>query len=163
MENEFWDIIGKAKDLSDDYDGRPENLKSILTKLSPEKIIQFKDHYYTKLANSYRWDLWGAAYTINGGCSDDGFDYWCDFLISEGKSVYENALENPESLAELEDIEDAELEDFRYAIEDAYTELTGNEFPSFTVNRSPEPIGDQWDEDNLSELYPKLNAKYGNV
>ena len=37
--------------------------------------------------DSYRWDLWGAAYLANGGCSDDGFDYFRGWLIGQGRKV----------------------------------------------------------------------------
>jgi hypothetical protein len=30
-------------------------------------------------------DQWGAAYLANGGCSDDGFDYFRGWLIGQGR------------------------------------------------------------------------------
>jgi len=36
------------------------------------------------LNKAYTWDLWGAAYLINGGCSDDGFEYFRRWLVSRG-------------------------------------------------------------------------------
>lgn len=41
------------------------------------------------MADSYRNPLWAAAYVINGGCSDDGFDYFRGWLIVQGHEVYE--------------------------------------------------------------------------
>lgn len=162
-EDEFWDVIERVKISTEDWGERPEVLKRILSQLPARNILEFKNLYYAKLVESYRWDLWGAAFTINGGCSDDSFDYWRDFLISEGKSVYENAIKDPESLADLEDIEDAGLEDYRYAIEDAYQAVTGSEFPKFTINYPSEPMGEEWEEEDLLQLFPKLSAKYDNV
>lgn len=163
MNKEFWDIIEQAKTTADGREDRPEALKNILALLSEEKIIKFRDLYYQKLVELYRWDLWGAAFAINGGCSDDGFEYWRDFLISEGEEVCTNALKSPESLADLENIEDAELEEYRYAIEDAYNAVTGSDFPEFTIHPPGDPVGDEWEEEDLPRLYPKLTAKYGNV
>ena len=163
MSYTFWGIIEQAKEMSgDDWGMRPENLRNVLTKYNPDEIRQFDKDYRTKLVEAYRWDLWGAAYLINGGCSDDGFEYWCDFLISEGKSVYEAALKDPESLAVLEDIESAELEEYRYAIDEAYEELTGEEMPiNEDIDWPDEPVGNEWKEDDLESMYPKLAAKYG--
>ncbi len=80
MSYSFWQVIEQAKELSgDEWDMRPDNLKNILIKYSPDEISQFNKDYHSKLLEAYRWDLWGAAYLINGGCSDDGFSYWCDF------------------------------------------------------------------------------------
>ncbi|MEO5978010.1 MAG: DUF4240 domain-containing protein, partial [Chryseolinea sp.] len=42
-----------------------------------------------------------AAYTIHSGCSDDGFADFRGWLISRGKSVYENSLSSPDNLATL--------------------------------------------------------------
>ena len=126
MSYSFWEIVGMAKEKAgDDWESRPDALKNLLLKLPPEEICRFDVDYHKKLIEAYRWDLWGAAYLINGGCSDDGFDYFRDFLISEGREVYEAALKNPDSLAELGDMEDAELESYRYVIYEAYEELTG--------------------------------------
>ena len=162
MSYSFWEIVGKAKEKAgDDLDSRPDALKSVLMELTPDEICRFDLDYRKKLIEAYRWDLWGAAYLINGGCSDDGFDYFRDFLISEGEKIYEAALENPESLAELDDIQDADLESYRYAIDDAYEELTGKEMPFAELAYPSDPEGDDWEEEDLEKMFPKLAAKYG--
>ena len=48
---------------------------------------------------SYRWDLWSAAYLANGGCSGDGFDYFRGWLIGQGRTAYETVLADPDALA----------------------------------------------------------------
>ena len=159
-EDQFWKLIGSAKDRADDYEERAENLKKELSKLSADDIKIFDDIYFDQIIRAYRWDLWGAAYVINGGCSDDGFRYFCDFLISEGKEIFESALNNPESLAELDDIEDAELEEFGYVAMELYEEKTGSELPVRSKGYPKDPIGDEWDEDGVEKLYPKLAEKY---
>ncbi len=161
MSYQFWEIISKAKSLSNnDIYLRPESLKQVLNTLSPVDIESFNVEYRQKLVETYRWDLWGAAYLINGGCSDDGFDYFRDFLISEGEQVYKQALENPDSLAELEYEDEIELEEFRYAIDDAYTEKTGASLPQPNLQQPDNPTGESWDEDELPQLFPKLAGKF---
>ena len=36
--------------------------------------------------------LWDAAYLINGGCSDDGFDYFRGWLVDQGRETFERCL-----------------------------------------------------------------------
>ena len=161
MSYSFWKIIEQAKKDSSNWKSRPEKLKIILMNHSPKDIIRFNKDYHNKLIQAYCWDLWGAAYLINDGCSDDGFYYWRSFLISEGKSVYEAALDDPDSLAELDDIKYAELEEYCYSIDKAYKELTSNEIPEEENIAYPnEPAGDKWDEKNLNFMFPRLAEKY---
>ena len=44
--------------------------------LPAAEIEAFDRLLYEKIDAAYRWSLWGAAYVINGGCSDDGFEYF---------------------------------------------------------------------------------------
>jgi hypothetical protein len=43
----------------------------------------------------------GAAYLLNFGCSDDGLDYFRGWLLTQGRAIWEAALQNPDGLAEL--------------------------------------------------------------
>lgn len=160
MENKFWNIINQAKSKAESYEERPEELKKILLSLSSEEVAEFDKVYQQKLAKAYRWDLWGAAYLINGGCSDDGFHYFCAFLISEGEEVYTKALENPESLVDVEIEEDADLEEFNYVASEVYEAQTGKDIPSNDIAFPEDPIGKEWDEDELDKIFPKLSEKY---
>jgi hypothetical protein len=44
------------------------------------------------MADSYQGDLRAAAYLINGGASDDGFEYFRGRLITQGREVYAGVL-----------------------------------------------------------------------
>ena len=161
MEYSFWKIVEKAKAMSgDDWESRPDSLKDVLLLFNPEDIIQFDKEYRQKLYSAYKWDLWGAAYIINGGCSDDGFDYFCDFLISEGQIVFDNAIENPDSLVEIDNAEEVELEEYRYSISKAYEKLTDSEMPVYDAEFPDNPVGQEWDEEQLPKMFPRLAAKY---
>ncbi|TQV82414.1 DUF4240 domain-containing protein [Exilibacterium tricleocarpae] len=162
MSYAFWGLVEAAKSAAGaTWEDRPATLKRVLLAQSPETIRQFNKDYHDKLAQAYRWDLWGAAYLINGGCSDDGFDYFRDFLISEGKTIFEAALDSPDSLAAQDYIDGTELESYRYAISSAYEELTDSKIPDDGLNYPTDPAGQEWDEDDLEQLFPKLGAKYG--
>src|SRR5688500_7565585 len=64
----------------------------------PQEILDFRNILGESLDRAYRYDLWGAAYLINGGCSNDGFDYFLGWLIAQGRDVYQAALQDPDSL-----------------------------------------------------------------
>ena len=76
-------------------------MRAELRELSLQEIISFEVAFRRYLNEAYTWDLWGAAYVIHGGCSDDGFEYFRRWLVSRGRDVYEAALADPDSLAQL--------------------------------------------------------------
>src|SRR5687768_16332917 len=99
-QSQFWRLIEAAKtEARGDTDAQLAILAKKLAALPAEEIVQFDAIFHEMMALSYRWDLWGAAYVLNGGCSDDGFDYFRGWLIAQGESVFQKALEDPESLA----------------------------------------------------------------
>jgi hypothetical protein len=159
--NQFWDIINKAISSCDDiYDVAPIITKNLVI-LSPDEIISFKQHQYDLEKESYRWDLWAVAYIVNGGCSDDGFDYFCAWLIANGQEKFEAAMKNPASIGDWAD-DEGDFEDMMYVAIDAYSEKTGTEFPydSVTSSRPSDPIGDSWDEEDLEKMFPALCEKF---
>ena len=91
----FWTIIKDAGDGSDAW-SQAEQIQETLQNKSPEEVVQFGTHLDTLMAQSYSWNLWGAAYLINGGCSDDGFDYFRAWLICHWTWIsYFNAAAAP--------------------------------------------------------------------
>jgi hypothetical protein len=165
-ESEFWTIIEKSipPDLAD-FDGQLERLETALSKLRPAEIISFQDYSDRKLAEAYRFDLWGAAYLINGGCCDDGFDYFVQWLISRGQQVFEAACRDPDTLADLCDIQEqaSEFEEFGYVAQRVYESKTGSEFPERPWSRAEKPLGDEWNFDDMNlcrQRLPKLAARF---
>ncbi|NNG00144.1 MAG: DUF4240 domain-containing protein [Desulfobacteraceae bacterium] len=98
---------------------------------------------------------------MHGGCSDDSFSDFRATLISHGRKIYETALVNPESLANLDfrDEEDICYEGYQYVKNDVAEEKLG-EIPKREKPFPDEPSGKEWDEDTVNELYPRLSAKY---
>ena len=91
-----------------DMDRKCELLRDRLAGFSKEEVTAFSDHFDQAWGDAYTWELWGAAYVIQGGCSDDSFSDFRATLISLGREVYSKALADPESLADLA-IDDALL------------------------------------------------------
>jgi hypothetical protein len=159
--DDFWALIDGSQSSDDLYE-QAEVIQTVLSKRTVADIIAFQRHIADLLASSYTWKLWGAAYLINGGCSDDGFDYFRGWLISQGQSVFNQALADPDFLADVPDLEEeVEFEEILYAAQSVHESITGNELPDIPIN-NPE-LGEGWDFDNdaeMKERYPKLFAKF---
>jgi hypothetical protein len=72
-----------------------------LARRPTEEIVSFGRHYDRVAAESHRQLLWAAAYLINGGCSDDGFDYFRGWLVTRGRRVWARAIADPDSLVDV--------------------------------------------------------------
>lgn len=157
----FWEIVQSAHDQSGgDMDEKSELIKAALSKLSEDDAKAFSNLFDSMMDRAYSWQLWGAAYIINGGCSDDTFSDFRSSLISRGRSAFERTLSEPELLA-IEDFdEDAWFyEGYQYSVTEGVQVAVGS-----IVNREnahpDEPSGCAWEEDEVYELYPKLRAKF---
>ncbi len=107
---------------------------------------------------AYRWDLWAAAYIINGGCSDDGFEYFRAWLIAQGERVFHDALADPETLVDRAE-PDADAEGMLYAAAAAYESRVGARLPRGVAPPS-NPAGEPWSEEDLPRMYPRLWARF---
>src|SRR5256885_14689747 len=72
-EQQFWDVIGPcgAKALTG-LDRQVAGVRKRLKALTPAEVLKFDRLFHQKMVAAYTWDLWGAAYLINGGCSGGG-------------------------------------------------------------------------------------------
>ena len=158
----FWKLVDQVKGTKE-----PEAaIAKLMRKLTPKELVSYQEHFDTLVRDSYRWDLWGAAYILGGGCSDDGFIDFRYGLIARGREVYESALKNPDSLAELTIRNEIPNELFGYAAGELYEELTEeDEMPRLPPpKKPPKPLGEEWDFDDVKQnarRLPKLWAKYG--
>lgn len=161
-EQQFWSIVAAARvKAGDDMDARVDALGNELRRLPAEEVQAFQHKYDEYIHKANRWDLWGAAYLMNGGCSDDGFCYFCHWLISEGKEVFDAALNDPDSLTLVPRQDYFELESYAYVALEVFKEKTGDELKrDFTIEMEV-TAGEQWDEDDLPTLFPRLSAAYG--
>jgi|GEM_PF-449701 len=151
--DEFWKIIGNS--ISETPEEQIAKLKTLLEAKDPDDVLAFQTAYFAQLDRAYRWDLWGAAFVINGGCSDDGFDYFCDWLISKGQGVFDAAIANPESLASVDLSGDTAFEEFRYVADEVYLAQTGKDMVLDLPSRG-EPVGQPFDEETIEDRFPRL-------
>lgn len=159
--DEFWKLIDAASAAAEgEVELYGETLRRVLSPLPPEDLVAFDTLFTQRLSRAYRWDLWGAAYLINGGSSDDGFVYFRAWLIMQGRDVYERSLLDPDSLAVLcdEPGEEADCEDVLYVAGELYEEKTGSEMEPCSGGHmeTDEPVGARWEEEDLPNLLPRL-------
>ena len=156
----FWSLIETAHaDAGGDVAQQTARLMAALATLEPREIVEFDRLFREGMYRAYRWDLWAAAYIVNGGCSDDGFEYFRAWLIAQGERAFQEALADPESLVDRA-APDVDAEDMLYVAEDAYAARTGDDLPPREAGPA-EPAGERWDEDDLEEMYPTLWARFG--
>jgi len=174
-EEQFWAIVQTAVDeAGDDEDEYLEVVKRELSKLSLKEMIGFRLRTDKLLYDSYTSEMWCAGYLMNGGCSDDGFEYFRLWVISRGRKVYEAAMANPDNLIDyigddaemdffefelfwyvaleaFEEVVDAELYDY---IDDENFKTREGNYPNFEFN---------WEEDepeSMQKLCPRLFEKF---
>lgn len=160
----FWNMMEKTFEASEgNLSQQIDLLTDLLTQASLNDIFDYKSIMDDLMDNAYDAALWDAATIINCGCSDDGFDYFCAWLIAHGKGIYEKALVDPEILVDLVKIDEwATDELFLYIAEYAYEHKTGQELPADTYKRErPELRGAFWPEETRNKRFPKLAAKFG--
>lgn len=159
-ETTFWDLVEVSKTGGGgDCTLQAEILEERLTRLSNQEIIDCDRVVDRLMTESYRANLWDAAYLINGGCSNDGFDYFRGWLMAQGRKAFYDALQDPESLLHIAEPE-VECEAMLYVASAAYEAKTGSPMPT---NRTPSPditVRERTD-DELKSMYPKLYARFG--
>lgn len=169
-EDEFWELIDSSRRASEgDPVEHAELLVERLAQLDPDTVTDFARHYEARFLRAYRWDLWGAAWVLLDGASDDVFDSFRCWLIGQGRAVFEGALhDDPDALAELLEYFDEELDgdgdEVGFAADDAYNLLTGDELPDLGLPEPPqEPVGTALDFENekvLAQRFPRLWKRF---
>jgi len=165
-ETEFWELVDATREAADgDPEEQADLLVDRLLALEPEMVLDFARHFEARYNRAYTWALWGAAWVLLDGASDDAFDFFRCWLIGQGREVFEGALHgDPDSLADLLDDFDEEIdgdgEELGYAADEAYEQLTGTVAPDLGIAPAPsEPEGTPIDFENeqvLAERFPKL-------
>jgi Protein of unknown function (DUF4240) len=167
---QFWQLVDSTRGQPD----RAEKLAKILEARSPEAIVRFRLLYDDLMHAANKVDLWGAAHTINGGCSDDGFYYFREGLIELGRSVFETAVKDPDSLTDVTNPGDRiqESEGLGNAPLMAWTAKTGGTEEAFyeavdgadeRTDRGDAETGEWWDFADQAEVrhrLPRLAAKH---
>ncbi|MFD4672716.1 DUF4240 domain-containing protein [Lentzea sp. NPDC058450] len=174
-ETALWSLIAQARSTvpdPSDSEAVAAEATTLLAARPPSEIVAAQQVLWDVLVTSYTNPLWAAAYLINGGCSDDGFDYFRGWLLTQGKETHDAVLASPDSLADLpavieaaESGEEFECEAALSIAWDAHIKATGMQLPqdAFRI-RYPE-LDPDWDFDfddstELAARLPRLAALF---
>ena len=174
-EEQFWAIVQTAVDeAGDDEAEYLDVVKRELSKLSLKEMIGFRLRTDKLLCDSYTSEMWCAGYLMNGGCSDDGFEYFRLWVISRGRKAYEAAMANPDNLIDYigddDEMDFFEFELFWYVALEAFEEAVDADlydyidYDNFKTREGNYPNFEfNWEEDDpesMQNLCPRLFEKF---
>lgn len=169
-ETEFWKLIELAGRSAGKATAVPAWLEHHIAAQGIDSICAYEVAFRRVLALSYDARLWAAAGLMLKFCSDDKFMDFRAWLVAKGRIVFERAVADPDSLAEVDVDGDYGLPilfNMNYAAEMAYrtragpvadlSDLIGFGPPLVLLN------GHAWTGDlkALPGRFPKLWAKFG--
>jgi Protein of unknown function (DUF4240) len=168
-EDEFWQMVESARGAGGDQE-HANRLVARLSQLAAQSIVAFALAYESKLALANTGPVWAAGVLLNGGHgSDDGFLYFRHWLIGQGRSIYSNALSDPDTLSRAEvlttaDGPHAEWERYGTSADRAYRRKTKRDILA-AMNRTAQPLQDwdwsEYDDAYMSRNLPQLWSLYG--
>lgn len=167
----FWLLIAASRVGSPRE--QPRRLEDLLARLSADEIQDFDWKFGGFHARLYHWDLWAASWLL-GSRGDDSFHYFRTWVVAQGRSVYERALADPDSLVEVGVFGEVEAELVMYAAAKAWERVTGRHdyVEVWLATRGPDrrqpdqPRGVEWregDTDDLARRCPRLHEQYVRV
>lgn len=167
-EDLYWEIIQKSLESSSNQDDQEQFLIKEIGNLTPKQMIGFRLRTDKLLYDTYNSEMWCAGYIMNGGCSDDGFEYFRNWVISRGKKTYYKAKENPDNLIDEVDseLDMYDFEGFWYVALEAFKQNTGKDLydyiddENFKTKEGQYPQFEfNWQEENpesMKKICPRL-------
>jgi hypothetical protein len=169
--DDFWAVIDRA---TADRPASPaevaERAVAELAAGDPEEIVAWGRHLDKVMVASGTEDLWAAAYLINSGADEAGFDAFRGWLIAHGRKAVAAAVQKPDVLANVVVIKEAadtgavfEAEEVLGIAARAYEEATGKPLPAEERPPTRPEVADLWDFDNEDEMrrrLPRLSALF---
>ncbi len=184
----FWGIVETARERAgagaDDRGAEDDPLPGALTdllveRLTADEMLAFVDVAGDVANDAYAWPVWGAAYLVEGGCSDDGFMDFRDGLVLAGRATFERTQADPDTLADhpvVAAMADGGspwfgFESLDSLVRDAWSRATGEDDEAYyaarertsSVRARSEPAGEPWDFDDEEEnarRLPRLTALF---
>jgi hypothetical protein len=171
VDHDLWVVLDQTRPDRPDPVAHAGAIAEVLATGPPERIVAHARAFEEAVRALYRWDLWGAAYLVLGGCSDDAFADVRAWLVAQGEATWTRARTDPEALflELLADSDDPTArwealgldlgEHLAYAAAVAHERLTGQPLPPSGGGPPPaDPEGEPWDEDALPARFPRLAA-----
>ena len=161
---DFWRFIEANRQRPLEVNSAAVTIQAGLHRLNEVNLESFCEQFDQQMNDAYVRDLWGVAYLINRGCSDDAFADFRASLIVLGRDFYLRALENAESLLELDESEMKALfeEGLLSVGPKAYLAMFDIDPPN-SPSYKAEPSGEDWEEEkeSLISQFPQAWRSYG--
>jgi hypothetical protein len=174
-EREFWNIIHRSASVHGDLQEQIKNLELLLYNLPRLEIVAFNQRFHWYRDKLNRWDLWGAIYLLNGGCSRDAFADFRSWLVGQGRQKVEVVLQNPEAIIDFvkpgQDWEglqycanriynqktgDVLMQPFWKKAEDDQAELENSDDSDLWTDPKDDPAGEEWNAEDLPSMFPNI-------
>ena len=157
---DFWTLIDANVTINHRGEPNTEKLTQALAHVDAAKIVSHYRSYWDVSFQAYTEPVWAAAYIILGGCSNDTFEDFRDWLICTGSSMFYQTVRNPDHLVCLS--HEAPISDeLRWAFRNAYNAKTGTEMPLQNISwPTLDQQNDFEDASQMKALLPQLFAKH---
>lgn len=166
-ESDFWHLIDSTRLAAlGDPDEQADLLVEQLAERSPDDVVEFARHVESRLVGAYTWDVCAAATLLLGEVDAVDFEAFRGWLIGQGQVVYENAVDDADSLTDLlrnfDEEVDGDGSELQFAADDSYLRLTGEELPDLGLDISEETLRlsgvplDLTDPQALADRLPRL-------
>ncbi len=165
----FWSLIDESRALiapSVDIPRQCELAGNILASKSERQIVAFELTLRDLIRRANHFKVMAACKICEGYVSDDNYLYFRAGLVFFGRDIYYGALEDPDAFAEVL-VLNTGGEEVLYIADNAFirrfTEETDRPLPRDLASDYydydldlEEPAGEDWTEEELPELYPRL-------
>ncbi|MFD5897801.1 DUF4240 domain-containing protein [Streptomyces sp. NPDC060366] len=184
----FWKLIEHSRGRARGRAGRLAWLRDELARKPMAEIVGFQVCLDRLCEQGFTWELWCAAERIFGGwCSDDSFCYFRLWVVGLGRTMFERAVRDPDTLAEAPEVlrlvgrprrswddDWPEWEELDYVANYAHEQVTGvphtdvSFYRAVAAGRSDDvlvrnPLGVRWDvrdEPEATRRLPRLSSQF---
>ncbi|MFV0181660.1 DUF4240 domain-containing protein [Empedobacter falsenii] len=163
-EDLFWQIIENSLIDANNLQDQELALMQELDVLTAEDIIGFQLRLDFFAYTLHLPEVWCASCIMNDGTNPEHFYYFKNWIISQGKELFEKAILNPDYLADFfeEGFNEDDLFEFETfhliannvfycKFENDFFDFIDQECVKFFTEEFPKPDFD-WDDENLTNL-----------
>lgn len=154
-EDLFWEIIARAQGASEIETAL--KIEDQLVGYTGKAIRDAGKMMQSYLTAAYREDVWGLAYLLQDGCSDDAFEDFRGWMILRGRATFETIMTKPDMFdpSHADGASFAAGGSLQSAFENAYLSRTGKPLilPRFKYPKVA------FDEDRVADLLPNISAR----
>ncbi len=165
----FWKLVDQARQTAaGNLPLQAELLSEALARLPDDQIYGYEARFRAHLKRANHYNVMAAAKLLEGYVSDDVFIYFRAFLIAAGQQTLDAAINDTDSLAQLEL---ADGEDMLYVADKAFLRKHGGKADKpLPRDHAPAelnydlcfdaPEGDDWEDSELPARFPRLWRRY---